>query len=57
MDFVLTQKLRPNVKVKFTARNLTDPVFQRTYGAEATGPLYSSIRKGRIFGLSLTLDF
>ena len=57
MDFVLTQKLRPNVKLKFTARNLTDPVFQRTYGAEATGPLYSSVRRGRIFGLSLTLDF
>ena len=57
MDFVLTQKLRPDLKVKFTAKNLTDPFFKRTYGAEATGPLYSAVRKGRSFGLSLTLDF
>lgn len=57
LDFVFTQRLRPGLKLKFTARNLTDPIFKRTYGAEESGKVYSANRKGRTLGLSLTLDF
>ncbi len=57
LDFVLTQKLSRHLKMKLTARNLSDPVFKRTYGADKSGPIYSAHHKGRTFGLSLSLDF
>ena len=42
---------------KLTARNLTDPEFKRTYGPDVAGQIYSSTRKGRTLGASVTLDF
>ncbi|MFO1497961.1 MAG: TonB-dependent receptor [Verrucomicrobiota bacterium] len=56
VDFVFSQRIRQNLKVKFAARNLLDPLIERTYG-EKGGPLYSSYTKGRVFGLSLNYDF
>lgn len=57
LDFVFTQRMRPGLKLKLTARNLTDPEFKRTYGPDAGGQIYSSTRKGRTLGASVTLDF
>jgi outer membrane receptor protein involved in Fe transport len=57
LDFVLTQKIAPRASLKFTAKNLTNPVFMRTYGADPQGQVYSANRKGRTFGLALSLDF
>ena len=57
MDFVVTQKLRPGMKLKFTVKNLTDPTFKRTYGADAGAPIYSASRKGRTIGLTLSANF
>ncbi|MFA6546206.1 MAG: TonB-dependent receptor, partial [Limisphaerales bacterium] len=56
VDFVATQKLRPGMKLKFTVKNLTDPTFKRTYGADAGAPVYSASRKGRTIGLTLSMD-
>ena len=56
LDFVLSQKIWDGLKVKFTAKNLLDPLVERSYG---TGGdlLFSSHRRGRTFGLSLSYDF
>jgi hypothetical protein len=42
--------------VKFGARNLLDPSFERTYGKDSN-LLYSQYKKGRTFGVTFTYDF
>lgn len=56
LDFVLSQKIGRNLSVKFTARNLLDPEFKRTYGKDSA-QIYSSYQRGMTFGLSLTCEF
>ncbi|MCI0538069.1 MAG: TonB-dependent receptor, partial [Verrucomicrobiales bacterium] len=56
LDFVLSQKIWDRLKMKFTAKNLFDPLIERSYGKEGE-LLYSSYRRGRTFGLSLSYDF
>lgn len=58
LDFVWSQRLRPGMSLKFTARNLLDPVFRRTYGAKndpATS--YSAFTKGMTFGVALAYEY
>lgn len=56
LDLVLGQKLGRHVGVKFTARNLLDPEVQRTYG-KGSDLIFSSSRRGRTYGLSVSYDF
>lgn len=56
LDFVYAQKLGKNTSFKFSAKNLLDPAFERTYGKNSS-LLYSSYKKGTTFGLSFTYDF
>jgi outer membrane receptor protein involved in Fe transport len=56
LDFVLTQQLTRNLRFKFYAKNLLDPVFERTYGDNPGKFVYSSFTRGRTFGLSLSCD-
>ena len=56
LDFVLAQTLGRNLTLKFSAKNLLNPEFKRTYGQDSS-LLYSSFRKGRTFGLSLNYLF
>jgi outer membrane receptor protein involved in Fe transport len=56
LDFILSQRLGRHLSVRFTARNLLDPLIERTYG-EAGKFLYSSYKKGMTFGLSANYDF
>jgi len=56
LDFVLSQKIGKSLTVKFAAKNLLNPEFQRTYG-ENSDLLYSSYKKGMTFGLNLSYDF
>ncbi|KAB2658621.1 MAG: TonB-dependent receptor plug domain-containing protein [Verrucomicrobia bacterium] len=56
LDFVLSQKVGRHATIKFSAKNLLDPEFERTYGKNSS-LLYSSYTKGRAFGLSLNYDF
>ncbi len=58
LDFVWSQKLRPGMSLKFTARNLLDPVFRRTYGAKANpAASYSAFTKGVTYGVSLSYEY
>lgn len=57
LDFIVSQKIGKNVKLKFGAKNLLDPRIERTYGEKADGPLYSTYRKGMSFGLSISCEF
>ncbi|MEW6306963.1 MAG: TonB-dependent receptor, partial [Verrucomicrobiota bacterium] len=58
LDFSISQKLGKSQrwKLKFSAKNLLDPSFERTYGAQGTLP-YSSYKKGRTYGVSLSYTF
>jgi TonB-dependent receptor len=56
LDFILSQKLGRHLTVKFAAKNLLNPLFERTYG-EKSDLIYSSYRKGRSFGMSMSYDF
>jgi outer membrane receptor protein involved in Fe transport len=56
LDFIVSQKFARHLSVKFSAKNLLDPKIERTYG-ENSNLLYSSYRRGRTFGLSLSYDF
>jgi len=56
LDLSLSQKLGKRWKVKFSAKNLLDPVFKRTYG-ENGSLIYSSHTKGRQFGVSFSCNF
>ena len=56
LDFVLSQKLGRNLTAKFTAKNLWNPTFKRTYG-EDSNLIYSSYKKGMSFGASLSYEF
>ncbi len=56
LDLVISQKFGRHLSVKVSARNLLDPVTERTYG-ENSSLLFSSSRRGRTFGLSMSYDF
>ena len=56
LDFVLSQKIGRRMTVKFAAKNLLDPKFERTYGKNSD-LLYSSYTRGRAFGLTFSYDF
>lgn len=56
LDFVYAQKLGANTSFKFSAKNLLNPAFERTYGKNSS-LIYSSYKKGTTFGLSFTYDF
>jgi len=57
LDFILSQKLSKHWSLKFSAKNLLDPEFKRTYGENPQDRLYSTHRKGRSFGLGLSYEF
>ncbi len=58
LDFVWSQKLRPGMAVKFSAKNLLDPVYRRTYGEkDVMANSYSAYTKGMTFGVSLSYEY
>jgi len=56
LDLLLSQRIGRHLAIKFSARNLLDPVNERTYGKN-TDLIYSSYKRGRTYGLSLSYDF
>jgi outer membrane receptor protein involved in Fe transport len=56
LDFVIFQKIGRHTTIKFSAQNLLDPKIERTYGKDSA-LLYSSYKKGRTYGLTLSCDF
>lgn len=57
LDFILSQKLSKNWRLRFSAKNLLDPEYRRTYGDSFDDKLYSVRTAGRTFGLAVTYDF
>jgi outer membrane receptor protein involved in Fe transport len=56
LDFTLSQRIGRKLTLKFSAKNLLDPEFERTYGKNSSR-LYSSYKRGMTFGLTLNYDF
>ncbi len=56
LDLVLRQRLSKRLNLKFSAKNLLDPVFERTYG-ENSSKLYSSHTKGITLALGLSYEY
>lgn len=58
LDFVWSQRLRPGMSLKLTAKNLLDPVYRRTYGEkDLSQNSYSAYTKGMTFGISLSYEY
>jgi outer membrane receptor protein involved in Fe transport len=57
LDFILSQRLGQHWKIKFSARNLLNPEFRRTYDSDPDGLIYSEFRRGIRFGLSVSAEF
>ncbi len=58
-DFILSQRLSENFKLKFSVKNLFDPVLGTIYDREALGRVVerNSYQAGRNFSLSVAADF
>ena len=58
-DFILSQRLNDTFKLKFSVKNLFDPVLGTIYDREALGRVVerNSYRAGRDFSLSVSADF
>lgn len=56
LDVVLRQGLGRHWSVRFTARNLLDPAWERTYGEDGAA-VFSRYHRGRLFGLSLSREW
>lgn len=57
LDLILIQRLSARWSVKFSARNLLDPDYLRTYGEGRNGLVFNKYKRGRTFGLSLSAQF
>ena len=58
LDFVWSQRIRPGMSAKFTARNLLDPAVRRTYGEkDIAARSYSAFQRGMTFGIGLSYDY
>jgi len=56
LDLSISQALNDHWKLRFSAKNLLDPAYERYLGPDKTRP-YSSYTKGMQFGLSLSCSF
>ena len=57
LDLFVSQKLTKNWKVKFSAKNLLDPVYERTVDWPNEPLTITRYTKGMTFGLSTSFDF
>jgi outer membrane receptor protein involved in Fe transport len=57
LDLIVNQRLSQHWKLRFTALNLLDPEYRRTYGSSPEGLVFSSYRRGMRFGLKLSAEF
>ncbi|MCS1409695.1 MAG: hypothetical protein M2R45_02879 [Verrucomicrobia subdivision 3 bacterium] len=59
LDFTLSQSLNENWTIKFSAKNLLNPLVKTTYDFDGSGTeyLYQAFHRGRSFGISVSYDF
>jgi outer membrane receptor for ferrienterochelin and colicin len=56
LDVVYSQRIGRQLNLKLAARNLLNPVIERTYGEDSEA-IYSSFTRGRTYSISLNYDF
>ncbi len=56
LDFIISQRLGRNMKLKFSAKNLLDPKHEITYGKNGSAT-YAAYTKGITLGLSFAYEF
>lgn len=57
LDAAISQKFWKHWTARFSVKNLLDPDFRQTYGANDNGKIFQSYQRGRTYSLSLTADF
>lgn len=57
LDFRISQQFGERWKIGLSAKNLLDPAAEKLYTYNGVDYLYSSHRRGREFGVSLSYDF
>jgi TonB-dependent receptor len=57
LDISISQKFWKRWSARFAVRNVLDPEFRQTYGADPKGDIYQSFHRGRTFSLSLSAEF
>ncbi|MDA0751220.1 MAG: TonB-dependent receptor [Verrucomicrobia bacterium] len=57
LDMTVSQQLTDHWKLKLSAKNLLDPTVDITQEYNAQEYIYSSYKRGRSFGMSLSYDF
>ena len=57
LDLTISQSLSDHWKLKFSAKNLLDPTVDVTQEFGGQEYIYSSYKRGRSFGMSLSYDF
>lgn len=58
LDFTLSQNITENLMLRFSAKNLLDPLVKSSYDfGGGQDFLYAAYRRGRSFGLSLSYNF
>jgi TonB-dependent receptor len=57
LDLVVSQKLGRHWQLRFTAKNLLNPEYRRTYGDGFDDKIYSANTRGRVFGLQATWEY
>ena len=56
LDLSISQAISDHWKIRFSAKNLLNPIYERTVGLDKVRP-YSSYTKGMEFGISLSCSF
>ena len=57
LDAAISQKFWKHWSARFAVKNLLDPDFLQTYGADDQGRIYQSYKRGRTYSVSLTAEF
>ena len=57
LDVVISQKLSRNWRLRFSAKNLLNADYRRTYGDSSEGKIYSTNTRGITLGLTAAYDY
>ncbi len=60
LDLIISQRLSKHWKLRFSAKNILDPSYERIYGREGEIPglqPYGSFKRGITFGVGLSAEF
>ena len=56
-DAAISQKFWKHWTIRFAVKNILDPQYLQTLGADSSGPVFQSYHRGRTYALTLTGEF